>query len=208
MAEVRSEYEKALMGATMPAGKRKVLLAALQLFAKQGFDRTTTAEIAKEAGVSEGLIYKYFKSKDSLLEEIFKSFYDQFRNTFLEGVGEYATLDDLVTAFMRDRLNFARENFALIRIIGQEVFMNPSFIRTAIANVVVNSGHINKYIAEIKAKYPDANPDLNPELLLRGVLGPLFSYALITNLFHLKSDDEDGSLTNLHRQLMLVFKGK
>ena len=85
--------------------------------------------------------------------------------------------------------------------------MNPSF-RTAIANVVVNNGHINKYIAEIKAKYPDANPDLNPELLLRGVLGPLFSYALITNLFHLKSDDEDGSLTNLHRQLMLVFKGK
>lgn len=207
MAEVKSEYEKVLMGATMPAGKRKVLLAALHLFANQGFDRTTTAGIAREAGVSEGLIYKYFKSKDELLTELLTGIYGQFRDGFLKGVGNYATLDELVTALIKDRLNFARENFALIKIIGQEVFMNPA-IGTTMSNVVVNNDHINKYVAEIKAKYPDANADLNPELLLRGVLGPLISYALITNLFHLKSDDEDGSLTNLHHQLMLVFKGK
>lgn len=44
--------------------------AALELFAHHGFYSTSISRIAKEAGVSKGLMYNYFKSKDDLLQSI------------------------------------------------------------------------------------------------------------------------------------------
>jgi AcrR family transcriptional regulator len=44
--------------------------AALELFARQGYHSTSISQIAKEAGVSKGLLYNYFASKEVLLEDI------------------------------------------------------------------------------------------------------------------------------------------
>ena len=49
--------------------KEKILLAALHLFVKKGI-QTSMQEIAKEAGVSKGLIFHYFTSKEILITEI------------------------------------------------------------------------------------------------------------------------------------------
>lgn len=48
--------------------KETILQTALTLFAGQGFDRTPTSQIAREAGVSEGLIFRHFGHKAGLLE--------------------------------------------------------------------------------------------------------------------------------------------
>ncbi len=48
-------------------GKDKIINAALTLFAEHGFHKTSISQIAKEAGVSKGLTYNYYKSKDELL---------------------------------------------------------------------------------------------------------------------------------------------
>jgi len=50
--------------------KRAIVLAALPLFARKGFARTTTKDLAKAAGVSEPLLYRHFPSKDALYLEI------------------------------------------------------------------------------------------------------------------------------------------
>src|SRR5688572_3190619 len=47
-----------------------IVRAGLPLFAKHGFARTTTKELAEKAGVSEALIYKHFPTKESLYAEI------------------------------------------------------------------------------------------------------------------------------------------
>jgi len=46
---------------------KKILDSAFLLFAKDGYDSTSIARISKEAGVSKGLIYNYFQSKEDLL---------------------------------------------------------------------------------------------------------------------------------------------
>ena len=48
-------------------GKDKILQAALALFAEQGFHTTSVRQIAEAAGVSKGLTYNYFESKEKLL---------------------------------------------------------------------------------------------------------------------------------------------
>ena len=51
-------------------GKPKLLEAAVQLFSATGFHGTSITKIAKAAGVSKGLMYIYFESKEKLLLEI------------------------------------------------------------------------------------------------------------------------------------------
>jgi AcrR family transcriptional regulator len=46
----------------------QILEAALKVFAEKGFDRATNMDIAREAGITAGLIYHYFKSKQAVLE--------------------------------------------------------------------------------------------------------------------------------------------
>ncbi|TDF94692.1 TetR/AcrR family transcriptional regulator [Paenibacillus piri] len=50
--------------------KEQIKQAALKVFATRGFAGTKTSTIASAAGISEGLIYRYFKSKDELFTEI------------------------------------------------------------------------------------------------------------------------------------------
>ena len=50
--------------------KEAIVKAALPLFARQGFARTTTKQLADAAGISEALLYKHFPSKESLYSEI------------------------------------------------------------------------------------------------------------------------------------------
>jgi AcrR family transcriptional regulator len=52
------------------ARRKEILKTALGLFAAQGFDATSTRQIAKEAGIAEGLIFHYFPTKAGLLTAI------------------------------------------------------------------------------------------------------------------------------------------
>lgn len=52
------------------SSRQKILDAALEVFAKQGYHSATVDAIAKTAGISKGLMYNYFKSKDEVLNEL------------------------------------------------------------------------------------------------------------------------------------------
>src|SRR5678809_834769 len=59
-----------------PAGgdkRERILHAAERVFADHGFYNAKVSEIAKLAGVADGTIYLYFKSKDDLLISLFES---------------------------------------------------------------------------------------------------------------------------------------
>ena len=52
--------------------RERILAAAERIFARHGFFAARVSEIAKEAGVADGTIYLYFRSKDDLLTSIFE----------------------------------------------------------------------------------------------------------------------------------------
>ena len=54
----------------MTEKQQGIVHAALELFAKDGVDATSTSKIAKLAGVSEGLIFRHFTNKEGLLQVI------------------------------------------------------------------------------------------------------------------------------------------
>ena len=58
--------------------KQAILKTAARLFANQGFDGTTTAQIAREARVTEPLIFYHFKGKDELFTRITESMFAEY----------------------------------------------------------------------------------------------------------------------------------
>ena len=65
---IRVEKQQLIMG------------AALKLFAEKGYDATSIDKIAKEAGISKGLLYSYFKSKEELLQVLITDLLVEFEN--------------------------------------------------------------------------------------------------------------------------------
>ncbi len=58
--------------AHLEARKESILEAALKVFARRGIQYATMAEIAEDAGISAGAIYRYFPGKDALIEACFE----------------------------------------------------------------------------------------------------------------------------------------
>jgi len=52
--------------------RQRLVRAALELFTTQGYHVTTTPQIAKKAGIAEGTIYRHFRSKEQLLNELYR----------------------------------------------------------------------------------------------------------------------------------------
>ncbi|MDM5306296.1 TetR/AcrR family transcriptional regulator [Peribacillus frigoritolerans] len=52
------------------ASKEKIRAAAMELFIKQGYYATSISDIAKQAGISKGLLYNYYTGKEELLSEM------------------------------------------------------------------------------------------------------------------------------------------
>ena len=76
--------------------KEKIIESGFELICEKGYYNTNTAEIAKNAGVSTGIIYQYFKDKHDIFIEALKKFAD---NIF------YPMLDIPLKNFDKNNLN-------------------------------------------------------------------------------------------------------
>lgn len=63
--------------------RRKILEAALEVFAREGYHSSTVSLIAKTAGISQGLLYNYFKSKEDVLNELMIGMMDALMCEFM-----------------------------------------------------------------------------------------------------------------------------
>lgn len=69
-----------------PSREIRLLDAAAGLFVHYGFDKTTVAEIAHEAGVSKGAVYLHFDSKDALVEALILREIETYAESWLAAV--------------------------------------------------------------------------------------------------------------------------
>ncbi|MSP61289.1 MAG: TetR/AcrR family transcriptional regulator [Myxococcales bacterium] len=74
------------------SGKREAILdAALELFAERGFHGTAVPLVAERAGVGAGTLYRYFASKEALVNELFRHWKGLLGRMLLEGFPAAAT---------------------------------------------------------------------------------------------------------------------
>jgi len=69
---------------TMTEKQENILLTALEMFATQGYHAVSTSKIARQAGVSEALIFRHFENKEGLLQAIMKQAEEKTRQVFAD----------------------------------------------------------------------------------------------------------------------------
>lgn len=116
-----------------------ILKASLHLFAEKGFHGTSMRDIAKEADITEGLIYHYFASKRDLFRAIIDehSFLPLLR-TLPELAGQL-DLRALLIVLARGFFDVLRQNTELTRLLLQEVQVFPEERETFFADAVGQS---------------------------------------------------------------------
>ena len=201
LVQVISAYEKELNNEKIPAGKKKVLLAALDLFSNQGFHATTTSKIAKAAGVSEATIYKYFQSKDDLLKKLLSPLFIELQQDFIGSLSQYQTLDALVTFIVKDRLEFIKTNFDFIKLLLQEILTDPKLLQYFKDLISKETDFINVFNSW-KQKFSEIDSNLTPIEIIRIIIGPIGAFALQTDLFNYQDSDAATNYALIKKQII------
>lgn len=105
--------------------KAEILEAAANVFAENGFHRSTIKDIAEAADIAEGTIYNYFESKDDLLISLIDWLADLEKRREM-----YAQLLDVdfrqaFRSFLLQRLSVIREYNTLLMAVLPEVIIVP-----------------------------------------------------------------------------------
>jgi AcrR family transcriptional regulator len=95
--------------------RRAIVAHALRLFAEHGYDRTSMKAIAEAAGMSPGLIYHYFASKERLLRALFEESMADVLASFAEADAA-PTPQDRIEALVRGSVRVVRGNLAFWRL--------------------------------------------------------------------------------------------
>src|SRR5438132_1845903 len=146
--------------------KQRILAAVRKIFAHKGLEGSTTRELAKEAGVSEALLYKHYPSKEALYQAMLETCDGEFMGevkkiTSLEP--STSTLVTLVHFMVAAFINRRVPDLELrIRLYLQSVMGDGEFARLIMKQKQESCSVIPKIAECIKASTASGDIVANP----------------------------------------------
>lgn len=164
--------------------QQKIFAAAVRLFAEKGYANTSTSEIAREAGVAEGTIFRHYGTKDQLLMSIIITF---LRNSFpamAESVFQeinmeaHPSFESLLKALILNRIEFINGNREIFQVFAKEVLYNEELRKELAPYFKENiGGRIMPFIERFKEQ--GELVDLPAEKILHFCFSQMVGYFLI-----------------------------
>ena len=105
--------------------RRQIVDAAVHLFIEKGFHRTTTREIARAAGISNGLLYEYVRSKEDVLYLVCDAIHAEVEAGVAEALRKVKGGRDVLAAMIREYFRVCHEMSDHILLIYQETKTLP-----------------------------------------------------------------------------------
>lgn len=97
--------------------RARLLAAALDLFETRGFDGVAVPEIAAKAGVAVGTVYRYFETKEALVNALYRLLKQSYNATVLAPVEPGLPTREIFSAYWQRMTAFARRNPHAIRFM-------------------------------------------------------------------------------------------
>lgn len=163
--------------------QQMIMHTAISLFASRGYNATATSHIAKEAHVSEAIIFKYYKNKENLLKEICSVAMKQIVENIsiiplLKNVEKSKAypLKDFIHAILQERLEFLYKNHELIKLLLLEMQYSADLKNQARNLVFPKAYEVFKFIQAIiaeKAGIPNERAGAVMRILV-GIIGSVW----------------------------------
>jgi AcrR family transcriptional regulator len=101
--------------------RRRILEAAVRVFARRGFHASRVGDIAEEAGVAHGLLYHYFSSKDEVLQTVFRENWAELLERFEQVEASDEPADEKLHGLLKILLRTWRNDPDLVTVMVREV---------------------------------------------------------------------------------------
>jgi AcrR family transcriptional regulator len=172
--------------------REEILKASLHLFATRGFHGTSMRDIAREADITEGLIYHYFESKRDLFRAIIDeySFLPLLRT--LPDLANQLDLRALLIVLARGFFDVLKQNTELARLLLQEVQVFPeekeAFFADAVNESIQELSRIFAARMNDRAK-AQVDPDVSARLFFNALLAFFVEQEILGGKHMLPADE-------------------
>ncbi|MEB3311252.1 MAG: TetR/AcrR family transcriptional regulator [Snowella sp.] len=153
---------------TEESTRSRILQAALRLFATQGFEGTTTKDLAHAANVAEGTLFRYFANKKAILVEVATSGWIEILTDLLTELSEMGSYK-AISQVMRRRMLRMQENKYLLQVCFVEAQFHPELrdrIQSEIINKMTDVAEAFFQTAMNKGIYRPMNPKIVAQVFL------------------------------------------
>ncbi|MCX8129159.1 MAG: TetR/AcrR family transcriptional regulator [Clostridia bacterium] len=182
----------------LPEKEKKILESAIKVFSEKGFSAATTSEIAKNAGIAEGTIFRYFKTKKDILRGILIQTINLLSaKVIMQPVEKILNSDEnkdlrvIIKKLLYDRMKLVESIFPMARIILTEALLHED-VREAIYQNIISKAYalfLEYYKSMVSRGVIRSN--IKPEVLFRCVLGNIALFIAQRKLFGNKFEFED-----------------
>ena len=149
--------------------KCRILQTAQRLFARQGYNATTTRDLAAEAGVAEGTLFRHFENKKAILIELANQGWVEILTDLLTELSEMGSYK-AVAQVMRRRMMRIRENADMMKVCFMEAQFHPELRDRIQSEVIAKMSDVAEAFFQTAMDNGIYRP-MNPKIVAQVFLG-------------------------------------
>ncbi|PWW06137.1 TetR family transcriptional regulator [Paenibacillus cellulosilyticus] len=187
------EWLKELMQQEDPERKMtdkqaRIVAAAAEIFARKGFAAASTSEIAQQAGVAEGTIFRHYRTKKDLLLSIVAPVMSRLVTPFvLRDFGRvfedrYDSFDQFLRAVIENRIIFLKKNMSILKIFVQEVPFHPD-LQEQFQKVVIKQVLARMTVIVDRFREDGMLIDLPSSTIIRLAVSTMIGYVIVRAMY-------------------------
>ena len=170
--------------------EKRILEAAISIFNEKGFSATTTNEIAKQAGVAEGTIFRYFKTKKDILSSLIVHMINLMSHKVVLASIEKIltnssnmTIEDVLRNVISDRLNLVSKFLPLFKVVMSEALFHEDIREALYNNILLKANEIFKPFYKRMVESGQIRNDIDYSIIVRSVIGNIVMFILPKMLY-------------------------
>lgn len=187
----------------LPPGKVKIMEALKVLLEQKEFTSITISELAATAGVTEGLIYKYFKDKRDVLHVVLSDYVDFFLTRLETELRDTEGALNKLRKLIRIHITMYAHNRVFSRILILEVRNHPDYFHSDAYKTVKRYTSLLMGIIEEGRAEGSIRRDIPAEVIRQLILGGIEHTCLPNVLFRHALNPEEAS----DQLCEIVFRG-
>ncbi len=179
----------------------RMLRAAVRVFARKGFYASRVAEIARAAGVADGTIYLYFKSKDELLTSLFEDRIVRLLALLRDEVAREPDAPARLRRLVELQLGLLEAERDLAEVITVNLRQSTRLLKQFATRRFTEYLDLMAAVVAEGQRAGEIRPDVSPRIIARAIFGALDGIALTWAL----GSAEPGGLKRAATQLADVL---